>query len=328
MAQVFNDPKLANVNVYAKVDTKVYSDAIESNRLVIDSFVKDELIGVSTGKGYKNDAGISFVQVKINTRYGWILLNNAKVKTSPAVLSDKQKAQKELAEWISNDIIIYKRLLFLADVYTNMVKKYGFTGDIKKYGTMLMFYINRYKARQTELKKIAYAQQIEAKKTGAHYTLKYMSPGMEYMSDAYYDLYYRFSKNNINGLGAIQIGIGACIIIAAILFGTIATAIYLVINRNSDDSRYDYKITSEMEKWLAMLPPEGRDAIVQGYDEIIQDAYKKGKNDQWWKDIFSFAKPLLWIGLGALIILKGIPWIMNYNKKNYEKASQPNTINK
>jgi hypothetical protein len=47
MAQVFNDPKLANVNVYAKVDTKVYSDAIESNRLVIDSFVKDELIGVS-----------------------------------------------------------------------------------------------------------------------------------------------------------------------------------------------------------------------------------------------------------------------------------------
>jgi hypothetical protein len=317
MAQLFNDPKLANVNIYAKVDTKVYSEAIESNRLVIDSFVSNELIGISTGKGLKNNAGISFVQVKLNnTKTGWLLLNDCKVKVTPSVLSEKQKAEKELAEWITNDIVIYKRLLILSGAYLQMVQKYGFTGDIKKYGTMLMYYINRYKARQIELKKIAYAQKIEAEKKASSYTISVLYPGMQYMSDAYYDLYYRFSKNNINGLGAIQIGIGAALVIVAIIIGTVGAAVYAIVNRNSSDSRYDYKLTGELENWLNMLPPEGK-------EKVMQDAYKEGKSDQWWKTIFGIGKNVLWIALGAFIILKGIPMIMNYNRKNYERASQP-----
>ncbi len=325
----FNFPELANTNVYAKINTKIYSDSIESSRLVIDTFSTDELIGTSTGKAYKNDAGTSFVEIRLsNNKLGWALYNNLKVKTVPTVLNDKQKAQKELAEWIGNDIVIYKRLLFLSDVYQKAVKKYGFTSEIKKYGTMLMYFINRYKNRQSELKRYAYSQEIEAKKKGMNYVMKTLYPGMEYMSDAYYDLYYKFTKNNINGLGAVQIGIGGALVIIALIVGTIATGTYLLITRNAGDSRYDYNVTGEMEKWLSMLPPEGRDSIIQGYDKIIQDAYKSGKNTQWWKDIMSFAKPVLWIGLGAFIILKGIPWLMSQNQKNYSKAAQPIIINK
>lgn len=119
------------------------------------------------------------------------------------------------------------------------------------------------------------------------------------------------------GIGAAPvviwgIAIGVKYIIAAsVIAGAIVTyntIKYLQTRGNSAVMEFD-ESSKAIRDILDKLDAADRAALTAEIDKQLQNAYKRGRIAQWWHSWGSVVKTTAFIGLGAVAVLKGLPYL-------------------
>lgn len=185
----------------------------------------------------------------------------------------------------------------------NLQKLYTVIGKLKKQGVDVSKiepefkkYLDRLMQRQVNL--------IKAEASGLITITKVLNSGIKVSNDFH-------KKFGLSSLEVKQIGIAPVVlIVGGVVIGAIAAAaIYYLVKPDYEDSKLDFKITSNLQKEIDKYIPKEKQAefnqvLQQEAQPQLTEAFNSGKTDQKFGDIMSVGKYILIFGAGFYLVDK------------------------
>jgi len=299
-------PGFTPVNIYAKSNVTVYANPALTGE--IDTFNQGELIGSATGKGAIDSENkiysVEFVSIK-NSRFFYVSLASIYAKTTGITIEDSQSMLNAL---LANEFKLYN---YGVVVFGKIVaaKQKGINVD-----TVHARFLNIVKQYADRKRYLENSNQVSIQ--------KYMGTPTE-QAKYYYSIMTKtpfVGFNGLSGLNAPWLIIGLIVGAAVLGFG-----LYSWITPAYDESKRNYKEIKELEILLDKVDPETAALIKDKIETQIDDAYNAGKTNQFWSSFGSTLKYVAIIGGALYLFPRAINMITNYNQKQYNKQSQPQT---
>lgn len=223
-----------------------------------------------------------------------VIVNNSNTNT------EQTERQKLLKTVIDNDILLYKRYLVYAEILKRAEQNKITLPVIKlplvnipitgqKAFSLLM---ERYTKRQNEIKsQLAFDKLNNAVKENV------VDSSFKQLASMY-----SFS-HNLRGLGVAWY-IPVAIIVAV---GIVASyTLYLLLGKKYTEQKIDLKISDDLNKALATLPPEKKAAVIKDLQDQINNAYGTGNSDGSFSGTLSWIKNIAIFTAGAAVLYYGI----------------------
>jgi len=91
----------------------------------------------------------------------------------------------------------------------------------------------------------------------------------------------------------------------------ITTGVIMKLQTARDKSKIEFNESKAIiRQILNKLNPEERQVLTEEINNQLQAAYQSGSNAQWWKSYSGIVKGALLIGVGVLLAVKGVPWLV------------------
>ena len=255
----------------------------------IDVYQKGDAAGRTTGDVVYLDDGTVWLRVNLTKlaartlkEIGWVRMDYSTLAKTEANPKVDGKAEEMLNDMLKQDAEIVRRL---QRVYNAAIKLKQRGKNVKKISDIMGKLLSGVIVRQNRLKK---TEGITLKKPLKANIL--------------------INKISGPGIGAAPLVVYAGVAIA----GGIATvALYYAFRPDYLDSKKDFIITADLEKMIDanIADPKAREELKEKIkeegQEQLEDAYRDGRDDQKWKDLWATGKYVLF-GLATFFVITKI----------------------
>lgn len=294
------DPSMLNLAAKPKgipLIVGIYDFPSTSSNQIL-SISQLEEIGRTTGDWAQDNVGnkwykISIYRVSSGFFYGWVQANRLNLYSKPEI-TPNVSGDNIIKVLTGNDRRITNNLLLTRELFARLNAKGIDTSAYRSNFNKLTLRLNsrQYKIRTSSLVKFE-----------------------EKVDDGYSWLFDKFGlsgvSNKSSNLGALPL----IPIAVALIVGAGATAaIYFVFKPDYDESKTDLKLSADLKSLLEKVDPVTAQAIQDDLEKQIDDAYNRGKTDQWLGDIGSILKYGLIVGGTLYFVPKAINAITEHNK--------------